>query len=132
MQIEILLKQGTGLREVVRRWGWQAWSRLVDGGLVPLADWLTGQGLPMGLAVAAAVTAVEIVGTPVFALGRYVPILGSVYSAICSIGVVMGHAAAGWFGAGKRRNGVEFSVLLIVCRLWGGVQHLRMRRGAPR
>lgn len=106
------------------------WARLTGGGVVPFGDWLVGQGLPMGFAIAAAVTAMEILGTPVFALGRFVPALSVVYSSIYAVGIAMVHAPAGWFVVGKGRNGAEYSVLLIVCLLCVGIQHVRPRSEA--
>lgn len=101
------------------------WSRFFGGGVVPFGDWLVSQGLPMGFAIAAAITAIEVLGTPVLALGRFVPALSVVYSSIYAVGIAMVHAPAGWFVVGKGRNGAEFSVLLIVCLLCVGLQHLR-------
>jgi putative oxidoreductase len=97
---------------------------------VPFGEWLVSQGLPMGFAIAAAVTAIEVLGTPVFALGRFVPALSIVYSSIYAVGIAMVHAPAGWFVVGKGRNGAEYSVLLIVCLLCVGVQHVRPRSEA--
>lgn len=106
------------------------WSRLIGGGVVPFGDWLSGQGLPLGMAIAAGITAVEVLGTPLFALGRYVAPLSALYSAIYMVGIAMVHARAGWFVVGKGRNGAEYSVLLIVCLLCVGLQHVRHKRDA--
>ena len=38
-------------------------------------------------------------------------------------GIVLVHAPEGWFVVGKGRNGVEFSVLLVVALLCVGLQH---------
>ena len=106
------------------------WARLLGGGVVPFGDWLTSQGLPVGLPIAAGVTAIEILGTPPFAIGLFVPALALVYAGIYAVGVVMVHAPEGWFVVGAGRNGAEYSVLLIVCLLCVGAQHLRPGRGA--
>ena len=100
------------------------WARLLSGGVVPFGDWLAGQGLPLGFAIAAAVTAIEIVGTPLFAWGRFVAPLSLVYAAVYLVGIAMVHAKAGWFVVGLGRNGAEYSVLLIVCLLCVGLQHV--------
>lgn len=97
---------------------------------MPFGDWLSGQGLPLGMAIAAGITAVEVLGTPLFALGRYVAPLSALYSAIYMVGIAMVHARAGWFVVGKGRNGAEYSVLLIVCLLCVGLQHVRHKRDA--
>jgi len=93
------------------------WARLIAGGVVPFGNWLDSQGIPFGVAVAAAVTAIEIVGTPLLAMRKWVFPLAISYSAIYTAGIVMVHAKAGWFVVGLGRNGMEYSVLLIVCLL---------------
>ncbi|MBL8523994.1 MAG: DoxX family protein [Betaproteobacteria bacterium] len=93
------------------------WARLIGGGVVPFGNWLDSQGIPFGFAVAAAVTAIEIIGTPLLALRRWVLSLAIAYAAIYVVGIVMVHAKAGWFVVGLGRNGSEYSVLLIVCLL---------------
>ena len=93
------------------------WARLLGGGVVPFGNWLDSQGTPLGFVVAAAVTAIEIVGTPLLALRKWVFPLAIAYAAIYVAGIVMVHAKAGWFVVGAGRNGAEYSVLLIVCLL---------------
>jgi len=93
------------------------WARWIFGGVVPFGTWLDGLGFPFGLGIAIGVTAIEIVGTPLFALGRAVFLLSLLYSAIYGMGIVLVHAPAGWFVVGLGRNGMEYSVLLIACLL---------------
>jgi putative oxidoreductase len=103
------------------------WARWIVGGVVPFGAWLEGQGIPFGFAVAAAITAIEIVGTLLLVAGRLVFPLTLLYSAIYATGIVLVHAPAGWFVVGLGRNGAEYSVLLISCLLLVGIQHVRMR-----
>lgn len=105
------------------------WARLITGGVVPFGGWLESQGLPLGVAIAGAITAFEIVGTPLFAAGRLVFPLSLAYSAIYFVGIILVHLPAGWFVVGLGRNGAEYSVLLITCLLLVGIQH-RARAGA--
>ena len=108
------------------------WVRFLGGGVEPFGTWLTSQGVPFGPLVAAAVTVVEIVGTPLLAWGRSLVFpLTVLYSAIYAVGIALVHAPAGWFVVGAGRNGAEYSVLLIVALLCVGVQHLPGRRGRP-
>jgi putative oxidoreductase len=93
------------------------WSRLITGGIVPFGEWLTGNGFPLGFFIAAAITALEIIGTSLLAFRKFVFPLAIAYSLVLSAGVVMVHAPAGWFVVGNGRNGMEYSVLLIVCLL---------------
>lgn len=99
------------------------WARLLAGGVDPFGKWLDGQGFPFGLAIAWGVTLIEMAGTPFFALGRFVFPLSIAYSAIYTVGIALIHAKAGWFVVGLGRNGMEYSVLLIVALLCVGAQH---------
>ena len=104
------------------------WMRFAGGGVVPFGEWLTSQGVPVGFAVAAAITALEVLGTPLYAAGWFVPALSAAYASIYVAGIAMVHAREGWFVVGAGRNGAEYSVLLIVCLLCVGLQHVRRRR----
>ncbi|TXI75361.1 MAG: DoxX family protein [Dechloromonas sp.] len=106
------------------------WVRFLDGGVVPFGEWLVSQGFPFGFSIAAAITAVEIFGTPVFAVGRLVAPLSLLYSVIYLAGIALVHAKAGWFVVGAGRNGAEYSVLLIASLLCVGLQHFNPRRHA--
>lgn len=92
--------------------------------MTPFGQWLDSQQIPFGLAVAWAITLVEVVGTPVLAWGRYVTPLCLVYASIYAVGIVLVHAPAGWFVVGLGRNGMEYSVLLIACLLSLAYWHL--------
>ena len=91
------------------------WARLISGGVEPFGGWLDSQGLPFGIGIAAGVTALEIIGTPLLALGRWVTWLCLVYCAVYATGLVMVHMPEGWFVVGLGRNGMEYSALLIAC-----------------
>lgn len=106
------------------------WARFLGSGVVPFGTWLDSQGLPFGLAIAAAITAIEIFGTLAFAVGRVVWPLSLAYAAIYVVGIALVHAPAGWFVVGAGRNGAEYSVLLIVALLCVGWQHAPRRTRA--
>ena len=106
------------------------WARFVVGGVVPFGQWLTSQGVPAGLLLAAAITILEIVGTPLLLLGLGVFPLSLVYAAIYTAGLLMVHLPAGWFVVGLGRNGAEYSVLLITCIVLVGLQHRRQNPAA--
>ena len=99
------------------------WVRLMHGGVVPFGEWLSSQGVPFGLLIAAAITGIEIVGTVLFAIGVGVFELSIIFSIIYATGAVLVHYPAGWFVVGAGRNGMEYSALLIVCLLLVGWQH---------
>jgi len=108
------------------------WKRFTDGGVVPFGEWLTSQHVPLGIAIAAAITAIEVLGTPLYALGRFVPVLSVAYASIYVAGIAMVHGREGWFVVGAGRNGAEYSVLLIVCLLCVGLQHARLSSSRSR
>ena len=103
------------------------WARWLAGGIAPFGGFLEAQGFPAGMLLAGAVTALEIVGSLLLATGRLVFPLSLAFAAIYATGIALVHAKAGWFVVGLGRNGSEYSVLLIVCLLAVGVQHLRSR-----
>lgn len=91
------------------------WARMLFGGVAPFGDWLNLQGFPGGIFIAISVTAIEILGTPLLALGLLTRLLSTLYIIIYSCGLFLVHAPEGWFVVGLGRNGMEYSVLLIVC-----------------
>lgn len=56
----------------------------------------------------------ELLGTPLLAAGRFVVPLASYFVLVLLVGIAMVHAPEGWFVVGLGRNGVEYSVLLIL------------------
>lgn len=100
------------------------WARLLAEGVVPFGGFLDGQGFPLGLYIAWAITMFEITGTIAFALGRFVPQTAFLFSLIYASGIVLVHAPVGWFVVGLGRNGMEYSVLLIACLLLVGAEHV--------
>jgi putative oxidoreductase len=91
------------------------WARLISGGVVPFGAWLDSLGFPLGFYIAAGITAYEIVGTVLLALGIWVTWLCLMSCGIYAMGIVLVHWPAGWFVVGLGRNGMEYSVLLIAC-----------------
>jgi putative oxidoreductase len=106
------------------------WARWLAGGVVPFGEWLNGQGLVFGLAIAWSITLFEIVGTLLLAAGIRVPALALIFSAIYATGVYLVHLPAGWFVVGLGRNGAEYSALLIGCLLLVARAHRAPRSGA--
>jgi putative oxidoreductase len=98
-------------------------ARIYAGGVAPLGEFLSAQGFPLGLYLAWAITAFEIAGGIVLATGYYVPLLASIFAIELIVGIVLVHAKDGWFVVGLGRNGMEYSVLLIVSFLAIGFAH---------
>jgi putative oxidoreductase len=89
----------------------RAWLGIVDDFGIALNNW----GFPAGFAVAWTITLVEIVGGALLALGLYVLPLCAWFGFQLLMGIYLIHGRIGWFVVGAGRNGVEFSVLLILC-----------------
>ena len=92
-------------------------ARWTQGGVPPFGEFLTGQGMPFGVAIAWAITVWELVAGLVLAAGRWVAPIAVVFIAILGTGIALVHAPNGWFVVGLGRNGVEYSVLLIASLL---------------
>lgn len=74
-------------------------------------------GIPAGRALAYAITAFEVIGGTLLALGFQARLLAWIFAAELTAGIVMVHAPEGWFVVGGGRNGMEYSVLLIATLL---------------
>ncbi|MCA9764482.1 MAG: DoxX family protein [Gemmatimonadetes bacterium] len=99
-----------------------SYRALHAGYVAGFGEFLTSTGVPLGGSIAVAITAGEIVGGLALAAGRLVVPLALLFAAELAVGIVMVHAPEGWFVVGGGRNGMEYSVLLIVVLLavaWG-------------
>lgn len=103
------------------------WARLWADAVAPFGAWLETQHIPFGLTVAYAVTFAEIAGTPLLALGKLVAPVCLLFALIYAAGIALVHAPEGWFVVGLGRNGMEYSVLLLICLLGVGYWHLDAR-----
>jgi len=98
--------------------------RLLTGGAFGFGEWLASQHVPFALAVAWGVTLLEVSGSVLLAIGKFVLPVSIALAAIYVVGIAMVHAPSGWFVVGAGRNGAEYSVLLIVALLCVGLQHV--------
>ncbi len=97
------------------------WARLLYGGIDPFGAWLHSHGIPFALALAWAISIFEMVGSVVFAAGRFTLAVAIMFSVIYVVGIALVHAPAGWFVVGLGRNGMEFNVLLVVALMCTGL-----------
>ena len=104
-------------------------TRLTVGGVVPFGAFLDAQGLPFGLGIAWFVTGFELVAAPLLAWGRWVTPIALVFCAIYACGIWLVHAPVGWFVVGLGRNGMEYSVLILLCLLANAWAHRTRWRG---
>ncbi len=89
-------------------------TRIVIGGVVPFGEFLNLKGFPMGRGLAWAITGFEIVAALLLLMGQFIIPTSLLFIIELTMGIVLVHASEGWFVVGAGRNGVEYSVLLIV------------------
>lgn len=117
----VVFSQRILISAIIAAHGWARW--LADA-VSPFGAWLDSQNIPAGLAIAYGITAFEIIGTPLLAAGIFCFYLSLGYAFVYAVGIVLVHAPEGWFVVGLGRNGMEYSVLLIVCLLGVAYQHI--------
>lgn len=89
--------------------------RASTGGVAGFGEWLSGLGFPAGLAWAWTVTLIELLATPLLAAGRFVVPIAAYLAFQLVLGIALVHFPDGWFVVGGGRNGMEYSVLLVLC-----------------
>ncbi|MGH6950857.1 MAG: DoxX family protein [Vitreimonas sp.] len=87
------------------------WDPYVTG----FGEWLSSQGFPQGFYWAAAVTLYELIAPWFILARRFVTLACLGHIVIVGLGAVLVHYPSGWFVVGAGRNGMEYSVLLLVC-----------------
>lgn len=88
--------------------------RWYAGGVPQFGSYLESQGLIAGVTIAWILTVTEIVASCCLATGRIVLWSALFFVAELITGIIMVHGKAGWFVVGYGRNGMEYSVLLIL------------------
>ena len=106
----VLLRVGTAAIMIVHGLARMRLGIVDDFGVV-LGQW----GFPAGPAVAWFITITEIVGGAALAAGYLVRPLAAWFIFQLAMGIYLIHGRIGWFVVGAGRNGMEFSVLLILC-----------------
>lgn len=100
-------------------------TRVKLGGVAGFGEFLAGNHVPFGIAVAWALTLAEIAGGLALALGFAVVWLCAWFVVELALGIALVHFKEGWFVVGAGRNGMEYSVLLIVCFVSIALTHWR-------
>ena len=89
-------------------------TRLSLGTVSDFDGWLTSLGFPPYTAWI--LTFFEIIGGVALILGvRGVKYICLIFCAQLIMGIILVHGPEGWFVVGAGRNGMEYSVLLIIC-----------------
>lgn len=68
---------------------------------------------PIGLPLAWMIKLSHVACAVLLILNRYIRVAALITIPILGAGIIMTHAAEGWFVVGAGRNGVEFNILLI-------------------
>ena len=90
--------------------------RASTGGVTGFGEWLTSLGFPAGVAWAWAVTSHRVRSAPpLMAAGKFVVPIAAYLAFQLILGIALVHFPEGWFVVGGGRNGMEYSVLLILC-----------------
>jgi putative oxidoreductase len=89
-------------------------ARLSYGTVSNFDGWLVSLGFPPYTAWC--ITFFEIIGGIAMIIGvRWVKYICIVFCIQLIMGIVLIHGSEGWFVVGAGRNGMEYSVLLILC-----------------
>jgi len=89
-------------------------TRLSLGTVSDFDGWLTSLGFPPFTAWG--ITVFEIIGGIAMIIGaRWTKYICIVFIVQLIMGIILVHAPEGWFVVGAGRNGMEYSVILIVC-----------------
>jgi putative oxidoreductase len=107
-------------------------ARVLNHGVTPFGEFLSGQHFPLGLATAWLITIVELVGPVALALGYFVILLSLWFAFELLMGIVLVHGKNGWFVVGGGFNGAEYSVLLILCFLFMAAVQWRLLKESRR
>jgi putative oxidoreductase len=96
-------------------------TRLAINGVVPFDEYLITKGFPPYTAWA--ITFFEIAAALLIIGGKWVSILSILFCAQLIAGIVLLHFNEGWFVVGAGRNGMEYSVLLVICFISTAIIH---------
>ncbi len=88
-------------------------TRLSLGTVSNFDEYLSSLGFPPYTAWA--ITFFEILGGIAVIVGKWVTPISIVFCVQLIMGIALVHFSEGWFVVGAGRNGMEYSVLLIIC-----------------
>ncbi len=85
------------------------WYHSIPG----FGEFLSANGLPVGIVLAYSITILEIVGGLLLVVGRFVKYCVIFHALVILGGIIMVHLPNGWFVVGHGQGGIEYSVLLL-------------------
>lgn len=91
-----------------------AMIRITGGTIGRFANFLEERGFIFGLAIVWLITIVELAGGILMMLGYYTRWIAAIFIVQLILGIIIIHAAKGWFVGEHGTGGVEYSLVLIV------------------
>lgn len=88
--------------------------RLINGTISQFGGFLNDKGLVIGVPLVWMITAFEMVGSVLMAMGYFRKILSAGFIIMLLIGILLIHASLGWFVGEHGSGGSEYSFILIV------------------
>lgn len=92
-------------------------QRLYFGTVNDFGAFLNSKGFIIGVFLAWAITAFELIAGLVLALNYLTRWIALLWAVQLVLGIILVHAQYGWYVVGPSTGGVEYSLLLIVCLL---------------
>lgn len=89
-------------------------ARIFADGVFPFGEFLSAVGFPAGAYLAWTITLIEIVGGITLLTGYLITLISVFFAFQLFSGIILVHGKEGWFVVGLGRNGMEYSVLLII------------------
>jgi putative oxidoreductase len=99
--------------------------RLSVGGVAPFDTWLSSLGFPPYTAWF--ITFFEVIGAVLILMDKWVSVICIIFMLQLIMGIALLHGNEGWFVVGGGRNGMEYSVLLIICFGAVGLAHWKKK-----
>lgn len=87
--------------------------RILNGTIPRFANFLTERGFIFSLAFVWAITTFELLGGAAMIMGKYTRWVAAGFMSIAAGGIVIIHAAQGWFVGEHGTGGVEYSLVLL-------------------
>jgi putative oxidoreductase len=88
--------------------------RIANNSITQFGDFLNSKGLAIGVFLVWCITAFEIIGGTLLALGYFKKWLAAGFIFMLIVGIVLIHASLGWFVGEHGTGGSEYSFILIV------------------
>jgi putative oxidoreductase len=91
--------------------------RIIKGTIPGFGGFLERTGFPAGVELVWAITAFEVIGGALLAMGRWTRLLSAGFAFILVVGIVIIHWRLGWFVGEHGNGGSEYSVALLAALL---------------